>query len=179
MSLLQKLQAGKRNVRRVKFPGTEVEIGITVLTESEMQEAVFEAERLFKKCGIEVSATTLGTYEKELSTQTLFRAIVDPGQPKPDGSCARLFGKIEDLKALFTAPKIKDELIVEYNSLEEECNPSPNLLSEPELMAIFETVKKKPDGRISLSSSTQRQLIVFMASLLSASPKDSGAISTL
>lgn len=178
MSLIEKLKAGKRNIRQIPWPGTDTNIGLTVLTESELQEAVFETERLFKKSGIEVSATTLGAYEKELSTQTLFRAIVDPDQPRPDGTWARLFTSIVDLKALFTAPAIKDNLIAEYNALEEECNPSPSVLSETELMTLFETVKKSPDSGTSLSSSSQRQLIAFMASRLSNSPKDSGSTST-
>ena len=161
-------------MKLVSWPGADLQICITVLTEMELQEAVFETERHFKKSGIEVSATTLGAYEKEISSQTLFRAIVDPEQPKTDGSCARLFGKIEDLKALFTAPGIKDELISEYNALEEECNPNPKLLSETELLAIWDTVKKSPDSGKDLSSSTLKQLIAFMASQPAISPKDSG-----
>lgn len=178
MSLIEKLKAGKRHIRKMKFPGTDIEIGIQVLNEAELQASIFETERHFKNAGIEISATTIGIYDKEQITQTLFRAIVEPSKPNQNGTYNKLFSNVDDLRALFFSQDIKDELVEVYNELQKEVSPSVHQMSEAELETIFETVKKNPDSGMNLSSFTLKQLLRFMVSRESTSPKDNGSIST-
>ena len=77
MSLLEKLKAGKKNKKTIKYPGTDQDIVVSILSEADIQIAHFEAERLFKKNGIEVSMSTVDAYEAEKTTQILFRACSD------------------------------------------------------------------------------------------------------
>ena len=175
MNLLEVLKAGKKNIKRLKFPGTEQEIGITVLTDGEVQEAIFSAERYFKEKGIEITATTLGTYNAEVSTQMLFRAIIDPEKKKVDGTYEPAFKKSDDLHLASSAQKA--ELVEEYNAFENECSPSPDTLSKDELEKLFDDVKKNPLNGNSLNSRTAKELILYLASLAANSPKASGSIS--
>ena len=176
-SLVDKLKAGKRNVSLLKYPGTDDDIGITVLTEAEHQETIFAAERVFKDACIEISATTLAAYNAELNTQTLFRAIVDPAKKSKDGICERYFRSVDELRGVLQR-EAKETLIEAYNAVDDECNPSPERLSEERLEAIFSEVKKNPISGRDLSLTTLRELIIYLASRPSISPKDNGSISS-
>jgi hypothetical protein len=173
MDIVAKLKAGKKNVRKMKWPGTDIDIGLRVLSEAEIQEAAFETERHFKKAGIEVSVQTAIIYDKEQITQTLFQALVNPERTE------RLFTRADDLRGIFTAPEIKDALVAEFNDLMAECSPSPKTLAEEELKLLFDEVKKNPRSGMNLSLNSLRQLLIFSASQAAASPKDSGSGSTL
>lgn len=177
MGLIEKLKAGKNNVRIIKFPGTDEDIGITVLTEAETQDAVFAAERVFKDAGIEVSATTIGAYQSELNTQILFRCLANPEKKKPDGTRERFFKDLREFKSLL-AREVKDSLIEEYNSFESECSPSPLKMTEDEFDRLFDELKKSPQtvGK-GLNLKTAKGLIIYLASRPAILPKVSGSIS--
>jgi len=177
MSLIEKLKAGKKNVKVIRWPGTDDEIGITILAEAETQEALFAAERLFKEAGIEVTATTINAYNSEVNTQTLFRALVDSSRKKPDGTHERYFKGIDEFRSLLHR-EAKEILIEEYNAFEDECNPSPAKLSDEELEKILEDVKKNSHPGTNLSFGTLRQLVAYLASRPSSSQKASGSISS-
>ena len=176
--LIEKLKAGKRNIRTLAYPGIEdEEIGITVLSESETRDAIFATERIFKDAGIEVSAMTVSAYTAENNTQILFRAIVNPKRQKKDGTCERLFKDVDEFRALLRREE-KEALIDEYNAFEKECSPADP--SEEELEALFAEVKKK--GTIPGSSSSLRtlqRLIIYLASLPATSQADNGFTSSL
>jgi hypothetical protein len=137
--LIEKLKAGKRNMRTLAYPGTENEIGITVLSEAETRDAIFATERVFKEAEIEVSAMTVSAYTAENNTQVLFRAIVDPKRQKKDGTYERLFKDVDEFRSLLRREE-KEILIEEYNAFEKECSPVDP--SEEELEALSEEVKK-------------------------------------
>jgi hypothetical protein len=167
-ALIDALKAGKANVREVIFPGTSEKIGITVLTEAEIQDATFATERHFKTSGIEISATTIGTYERELNTQILCRALVDPA------SRSAAFRDVKELRGLLD-PSAKDMLIEEYNSMADECSPSPLTLTDAQFEEIFREIKKNGTTGRDLSLRTLKGLITYLAKLPSISPKDSGS----
>lgn len=177
MDLLEKLKAGKRNIKEVPFPGQDDKVGVTVLTEAEVQDATFATERLFKANDIAVSATTVGAYNAELNTQILFRALVDPEKRKKDGSYERIFKTVDELRGLIRGGA-KDGLIEEYNSFEEECNPSPLRMTDDEFESLFESLKKSPETiGSSLNLKTLRGLIIYLANRPSTSQKGSGSTS--
>lgn len=176
MSLLEKLKAGKKNVKLVDFPGTDEKIAITVLTEAEIQAAAMETERLFKKAGLDLSAGTADAYQAEQNTQLLFRALVEP-EPGADGTRRPRFSTADELRSLVTR-LAKDALTDEYNAWEQECGPDPMTLGEQELDALFEAVKKNPLHGSALSISTLRRLVIYLASRPSTSPEASGSTSS-
>lgn len=170
------LKAGKTRVKVIKFPGTEEDIGITVLTENEMQEASFAAEALFKSKEIEVKAATVQAYASELNSQMLYRALVNPAKRGADGLCERFFKSAEELKSLLNRG-VKDILVSEYNAFEDETNPEILNLTDENLALLGETVKKRPDFLNSLSFRTLSLLTVYLVSRHVTSPGDSGCTS--
>lgn len=176
-SLIEKLKAGKRNVKRTTFPGAGETVGITVLSEAELQEAAFDTERRFKAAGIEVTAMTAGAYQAEFNTQLIARFMVDPEKKRPDGTCEPLFKGADELRQLLTSGAVKDTLVDEYNAWEAECNPLGADPSEAELEQALADLKKNPDGWSSLSTGMQRRLGPYLAFLLATLQKGSGSIS--
>lgn len=178
MSLLEKLKAGKKNVKVIDFPGMEPAetIGISVLTEAETQAAAMETERLFKKAGLDFTAGISDAYQAEQNTQLLFHALVEPAL-SGDGSHRPYFKTVDEFRSLITRT-IKDALTDEYNAWEQECGPNPLTLSDQELEAVFEDVKKNPQHGSGLSISTLRKLVTYLASRPAASPEASGSTSS-
>ncbi len=178
MNLLDKLKAGKKNVRKLNFPGTDEGVGLTVLTEAEVQQAIFAAERHFKDCGIEISSTTLGAYNAEVNIQLLALALVDPRKgDSPGRPYAPAFRSADELRNNITR-EARDALVEEYNAFEDECSPSPLRMSVEAYETLFEDIKKNAGtpGR-DLSFRTLKGLITFLANRELKSPKDSGPIS--
>lgn len=173
MDILERLKAGKKNITTLNFPGTENEIALTVLTEAEVQEAIFEAERHFKKSDMPITATTLSAYNSEVNTQMLVRALVDPAKQKPDGTYERIFKAAAELRGLSTSAQ-KAELIEAYNAFEAECSPSPDKMSNAEFEKLFDNIKKNPLNGNNLSSATAKKLVLFLARQVSNSQKASG-----
>jgi len=171
MSLIEKLKAGTRNVKAIKFPGTEDDIVMQILSNADIQDAVFAAERRFKGEEMSVASSTLDAYEDERTTQILFRALRDPdNSKKPFSSSA------DELRKLLTREQ-KDYLIAEYAAFENECSPRLENLSDDRFNEIWEEIKKKPTALNTLSSGMQRRLLLFLVSQQSTSPTHSGSTS--
>ena len=96
-SLLEKLKAGKRNVRIIRFPGTEQKAALRALSNADLQEAAFATENHFKSKNIEITTTTIEAYEDENTTQILFRALRNPDDP--DQPFAK---SVDELRSLLT-----------------------------------------------------------------------------
>jgi hypothetical protein len=178
MGLIEKLKAGKRNIKIMPFPGTDENIGLCVLTEAETQEALFATEKYFKQNDVEVSAMLVTSYNSEANTQTLFRAIVDPARQDTNGSYERYFKNIDEFRKLI-GREAKDILIEEYNAFEEECSPSPLNLTEEELEKIIAEVKKSPTSGNDLSFRTLKKLTMYLVDRLSSLQKDNGSTSSV
>lgn len=157
-SLLEKLKAGKRNVRAIKFPGMDQNVALRVLSNADVQDALFATENHFKQHKIEVSATTVEAYEDENTTQILFRALRDPQDYD------RPFVKdVDELRRMLTRDE-KDLLVEQYNAFEKEVSPSAVTLSDAEMDDLFGRLKKTPEIGNDLSFSTLKRLIVYLAS---------------
>lgn len=159
-SLLEKLKAGKRNVRIIKFPGTEQNAALRALSNADLQEAAFATENHFKSKNIEITTTTIEAFEDENTTQIMFRALRNPDDP--DQPFAK---SVDELRSLLTRDE-KDILVEQYNEFEKEVSPSAENLTNAEMDDLFEQLKKKPETGKGLSSATLRKLIVFLASRL-------------
>lgn len=170
MSLLQKLKAGKKNVKIIKFPGEDVEVALQVLTGQEIQDAVFAAQNLFKKADMEVITSTFDAYEDERTTQILFRALRDPEDTK--NSFATTVG---ELRAMLTNEE-KNILVIQYMEFEKECSPNFSELPEAEFEELWEALKKNPDRPLNdLSLGMLTGLLHYLASRPQRSPKDNGS----
>jgi hypothetical protein len=172
MSLIEKLKAGKRNVKTIKFPGTEDDIFLQILSNADIQDAVFAAERRFKSEEIAITSSTLDAYEDERTTQIIFRALRDPLDPKkPFASTA------DELRKLLSKEE-KDHLVSEYNAFQDECSPRIEEMTAEKFDEIWAALKKNPQTALNfLSSGTQRRLLLYLASLPATSPTPSGSIS--
>jgi len=158
MSLLEKLKSGKRNVRLIKFPGTDHDVALRVLSNAEVQEALFATEGRFKQKKIEVSATTVEAYEDENTIQILTRALRDPKDPEQPFAA-----NVDQLREMITLEE-KNDLVREYDAFENEVSPSAKTIDDDELDRIFDEVKKKPETGSSLNIYTLRKLIIYLAS---------------
>ena len=123
--LPEKFKAGKRNTKTIKFPGTDQDIIITVLSEAELQDAALATEKLFKFSGIEINPRTLDIYESEKTTQILYRALRDPEDSGPIAS------NIKEFRSLLTTDE-KDILVEEYLSFKIECSLNIDTTSKKE-----------------------------------------------
>lgn len=158
MSLLEKLKSGKRNIRIIKFPGTDQDVALRVLSNAEVQDALFATEDHFKQRKIEVSATTVEAYEDENTIQILARALRDPKDLKQP-----LAADVDQLREIITLEE-KNDLVREYDAFEIEVSPSTETIEDDELDRIFDEVKKKPETGSELNTYTLRKLIIYLAS---------------
>lgn len=172
MNLLEKLKAGTRNTKTIKFPGTSQDVLIKVLSNADLQDAAFATEMLFKSKGIEMSMSIVDAYEDEKTTQILYRALRDPiDQTKP------ITASIDEFKSLITKAE-KDKLVDEYITLEQECSPNIDSMSEADMHAFLDELKKSPETLGNVSNIiTARRLISFLVSQLQNSQKDNGSMS--
>ncbi|MBN2427106.1 MAG: hypothetical protein JXK94_02090 [Deltaproteobacteria bacterium] len=172
MSLLERLKAGIKNTKNIPFPGTDQEVTLRVLSNAELQEAHFAAERHFKKAEIEPGMTTIDAYEDEKTTQILFRALRDPEEPANG-----IASSASEFRGLLNRQE-KDALVDEYTAFEMECSPRTEDMTEQEIGSLIEDVKKNPQTLGSVSNiTTARKLIAFLVSRLPPSQKDSGSSS--
>lgn len=156
---LEKLKAGTRNTKTIKFPGTDNEVVLRVLSNAERQDAVFAAEEHFKSRKIEIAATCLDAYEDERTTQLLFRALRDC-----DNSENTFASSADSLRENLTREE-KEFLTSEYTTFEQECSPAIEKMSDEDFEKLWEELKKNPEPVLSfLNSGTLRRLIIFLAS---------------
>jgi hypothetical protein len=167
MGLLEKLKKGTGNKKTIKYPGTSEDIVLSVLSEGARQDAQFAAEHHFKSKGVDVSMSTVDAYEAEKTLQMLYRALSDP-EGKP------LARTVDEFRRSITIDE-KDLLVDQYLDFEKECSPNPEEMSEGELEALWNEIKKKPEilGN-SFSIGTARQLIFYLVNRQHSLQADSG-----
>ena len=171
MSLLERLKSGTGNLKTIKFPGTEDDVMLKILSNAELQAAHFAAERLFKRLEIDTSMTTIDAYEDEKTAQILFRALRDPEDPSKG-----MANTIDEFKKLLTRTE-KEVLVDEYSSFESECSPQVTQIGEQELEQLIEEIKKNPATLGSVSNiALARRLITFLVAQAPPLQKDNGSI---
>jgi hypothetical protein len=171
-NLLKKIKAGQANRRRLRWPGTDIDIELRLLSVQDSLDASLAADRLYKDNENAVGFHNVSEYQLEKTIQQLYRACVEPGTNTP------VVDSIAEFRRLVNGRE-RDMLVDEYSALDSECNPSPDTMSADEFDALVQNLKKKPSettGSIS-SLSTLRRLCTFLASQPAHSPADSGCTS--
>lgn len=172
MSFLEKLKAGKRNVKMIKFPGTDKQVALQVLSSQELQDSVLATEKHFKGLEVEIGSLILDSYEDERATQMIFRALRDPEDHKKP-----LAADVRQLRDLLTKEE-KGKLVEAYLEFERECSPDFRQMSDQEFEKLWDEVKKNPQTLSSdLPSGMLRRLLNFLASRPAMSPPANGSIS--
>jgi len=168
----EKLKLGTRNMKTIKYPGSDEDVTMRILSNAEIQEAVFATERHFLAADVVANTMTLDSYEDERTTQMLVRALRDPEDPKKPFAPSA-----DELRRQLTR-EVKDILATEYAAFEQECSPALEKMTGDELEALWEEIKKKPQTQLnSLSFGTRTRLLLYLASLPSISPIPSGSTS--
>ena len=167
--MIEKLKLGTANVKLIKWPGNDVTVAMHILSQSEIQESVFAAERLFKGSKIEMNFGTADEYESEIANQKLYRALRDPAEDKP------VADNIVEFKKSLTSGERK-MLMEEYIAFEQECSPSPDNLSNDEFDKVLSDLKKKPLETIGTITSlaVAKKLLLTMASPPATLPQVNG-----
>lgn len=169
-SFLEKIKLGTSNSKAIKWPGTDTDVCLRILSEQDRMEALFAAERLFKSEKIESNLMTAEQYDNEKIIQILYRALrCMDNQEQPLASSITLFRKAitrEDTKVL----------ISEYINYEQECSPSPGNLGPEAFDKLLLDIKKNP-ATIStniLSLQTAKRLLLTLVSPPQSLPTDNG-----
>lgn len=157
-SLLQKLKAGTGNHKIVKFPGTEENIRVRLLSSAETQTANIECEQWLKKEGLEVTPSTIHYMEQERNIRQLFRSL------RTEDGESGLASSLEEFRSLMTLTDLEFFAGV-YNELEKSTFVSPYEMSEKEFNDLVEEVKKNPVKTIGSISdlSTLKRLCLILA----------------
>lgn len=72
------LKPKDREVRLVKWPGSDVEVGLMLLRCNELQEAHLAARAWFRKKGQDIDFASAEELEGEEMLQQVFRMLIDP-----------------------------------------------------------------------------------------------------
>lgn len=170
--LLLRIKQGVKNYKTIPFPGAEKNVCLRLLSEKDTFEAVAAADQLFKANRLEIAFHNVNAYENEKAVQMLYRALRDPDSNEPVAS------SITEFRKLLTNED-RNLLIEEYNSLVEECSPSPKNMTAEEYDRLVEMLKKNPAEIIGNCSSllTLKRLSLFLAEQLQNLQKDSGPTS--
>lgn len=170
-SLIEKLKLGIDNPPKIiKWPGSDVQVALKIISEQARMEASFATERLFKSERIDSNLMTADQYETEKVIQILFRAL-----RCPDDLDKPVFPSITDFRKALTREDMRI-LIAEYTGFESECSPSPENLSPEEFDKLLLEVKKNAATTTSniSSMSTLRKVIISLVDLPVSSLKDNG-----
>ncbi len=170
MYFLDELKQNSEACKVVKFPGTDIDVKLRLLSNGEMQAAVFATEKLFKVNDLVCNMGTVDAYEDDKTTQILYRALSTcDTEAKPLAATVDAFRNS-------ISKDVKDMLAEEYSALESDHKPRIDELSEDEVNSLIEEVKKNPDSIMNvLSLPLLRKLTTTLASRLSILQKANGS----
>lgn len=155
--LLSRIKRGIKNYKILSWPGTETKVRLKLLSEEETLDAIAAADQLFQEKAIRVQFN-VNAYDNEKSVQMLYRALMDETGRETVASSITEFRRV-----LTNEDRVL--LIGEYNSLIEECSPSPTNMPPEEFDRLVEALKKNAAETIGSISSflTLKRLALFLA----------------
>lgn len=163
-SRFARIMQGKRLMKRVKWPATDcsgdepqdVEVGIVVLTEEELEEAAIAASEWLRPARDSLDTLAYGErLARESAIQVLWRAVLDAETRRP-------FALNPDELRKWVPARVLDWLWIQYRDHQEDLSPlSSLLLSEKEQDEIVDALKKNPEDTEldHYASPTLRQLL--------------------
>jgi hypothetical protein len=169
---LKQILAGSDNIKLLKWPGSDVQVAMKILSESDRQAANFAAERLFKAQKIEAALMTMTTYEEEVLTQMLYLSLRDP-----EDTTKPIFVNISEFREFLTKG-IKTDLVMEYLNFEKETCSNLDDLTQEEFDVLYTNLKKKPDETLEKVSSLRqaKKLLLILVSQQKTLPQDNGLL---
>ncbi len=150
---IQAMLRGRRSVRLVPFPGfgdqeEQLEIGVRILTEEEVDEARAEASQyvagLAKRYGVdarEMLALDSETLDREVQRQIVTRAFLQP-IADAEGVRKRFFPAAQGVRQLDTV--LQDTLFHLYLDHQNHVNPMHGI-TEEDAAEIVEALGKEPE----------------------------------
>jgi hypothetical protein len=156
LSRLAQLRIGRREYRKVRWPGTDAWLLMRIVSASEAQECRAAAEhRLVNELSMTIGPHNYDVLEEECLTQLLFRACRDAEDPE------RLTFAVDvaDFRDNVDIDQ-RASLFVQYRDFQVERDPDPVTMG-PALIADIEAlIKKKDEPR--LNDYGSRVLVSYM-----------------
>ncbi|MCC7542354.1 MAG: hypothetical protein IT379_39415 [Deltaproteobacteria bacterium] len=171
---LQAILRGRRDVRRVPFPGADsVALGVRILLDVDLDHARIEAQRYVKKLGADLDVDP-ELLDREIERQVIWRAFVVPDDPElppffPSDRDVRVLDSVT-VRALFNV----------YREHQEWVSPLV-ALDEGGQKALIDALGKglEPEATFSaFDANTLRRLCLSMASQLRANAPTSKSSSS-
>lgn len=144
MSILDRIKAGTRHRTVVRWPGTDSEVTLRILSKDELHEATFCAHRRFLSEKVPVELHTIETFKDEETVQILFRALSGVGEE----AAKPLAPGVDAFRASVTAEELS-ALAGLYEDFQREVSPCLDCISEEAFQTFLSELKKKPDAIIS------------------------------
>ena len=164
--LAARIRAARTLRRAIQWPGTDIPIGIRILSRGELAEAQVAAAAAVKERGLEEGK--LASAERvmaEYIVQLLARALYESADPL----APRLFATAQDLDAEATLDEI-NALFGSYEDLRQEVDPELEELPEEVWKEFLDAVKKKePTSWNAIASSMPRPWLRSLAIRLASS----------
>lgn len=171
MSRLSDMLRGPRAVKIIDWPGRpEVQVGLRLLSGTETLDASQEALAAFK--ARELSPDDLPEeWSEQITYCRLARALVDPQSKQ------RIFLDVADLQSALNAVTT-EALAAEYLDYEASCNPHPEEMTEQQLDALLEELRKNEASWNALPVTMLRSFSRRLAFRLYSSRTDSSSPTT-
>lgn len=171
-STAARLRAARQLVTRIVFPGTDLQIGLRLLSQRELEQAQGAAHVALKARGIDSGSPEKGHLDQlgaEVWAQLLCRALFESDEP----GAALLFRTVDELKAEILPVEL-ERLTDEYTALEDARRDRIDDYTGEEITRIVEAVKKKGETLLrdivsNLPRSYRRSLAGQLASLPTSS----------
>src|SRR5690606_35126651 len=130
--------------RTIKWPGTDVDVHLRILSTSDHQAAVLAAQARFKQLKADVDTSVIESFEDEKDLQLLYRALRDD-EDKP------LHKNVELFRDATTRQEIQ-VLAAEYAEFEQETSPRFDTMDQASFDKLYDELKKKPEAIGSVAS---------------------------
>jgi hypothetical protein len=156
-NFLSKLKLGTDNIKIIKWPGTNTEVALKILSEQDRMEISIATEHLLKQEKVENNFNNSDIYTAENFCQMLYRVL-----RSPDNLDTPICSSISTFRKSLTREDTK-VLVAEYLAFESECSPAPENLSSSDFDALLLRVKKNATETISsiTSISLLKKLLAF------------------
>ena len=176
--LAARLRAARTLRRKVRFPGTDIEIAIQVLSAAEQAESEVAALEAVRAIGIDdgkPGPNHLDLIGFHVTKQTLARALYETDRP----DAPRLFASADDLEGAITTDELH-ALGALYTDARQALDPRPEELPSELLEEFIEAAKKKAEThwRVLVSAWPRSWLLSLVdqhATSLSSSSSTSGS----
>lgn len=169
--MFEDLARGADLVRWIKFPGTDRDVALKPLVQSQMQDAMAAARARFKKLGIvEVTGTTAYDWGAEVNLQCVARSLRDPSPDNAPRYDRPFFASADEARDLLMPDQLA-ALVEDFEAIMVRADPVEADLTEAQLRDIEGYVKKKDVASlVATGCLTLASYLLTTASRLETSP---------